>query len=99
MGAAPDEGRPQGPGGLPSIPRPPRAHHHLPAEREEYDLYKAVTAYINDFLPQASGKKKQSVALARTVLQRRLASSTMAIYESIRRRLQKQQELLEELET
>ena len=66
--------------------------------REEYDLYKAVTAYINDFLPQASGKKKQSVALARTVLQRRLASSTMAIYESIRRRLQKQQELLEELE-
>lgn len=66
--------------------------------REEYDLYKAVTAYINDFLPQASGKKKQSVALARTVLQRRLASSTMAIFESIRRRLQKQQELLEELE-
>ncbi|MHC1763625.1 MAG: helicase-related protein [Verrucomicrobiia bacterium] len=66
--------------------------------REEYDLYKAVTAYINDYLPQASGKKKQSVALARTVLQRRLASSTMAIFESIRRRLQKQQELLEELE-
>jgi hypothetical protein len=65
--------------------------------REEYDLYKAVTAYINDYLPQATGQKKQSVALARTVLQRRLASSTMAIYESIRRRLQKQQELLEEL--
>jgi len=27
--------------------------------REEYALYKAVTAYINQFLPQASGRKKQ----------------------------------------
>jgi superfamily II DNA or RNA helicase len=66
--------------------------------REEYDLYKAVTAYINEFLPQASGRKKQSVALARTVLQRRLASSTKAIHESIRRRLERQQTLLQELE-
>lgn len=66
--------------------------------REEYDLYKAVTAYINEFLPAASGRKKQSVALARTVLQRRLASSTKAIHESIRRRLERQQTLLEELE-
>ena len=66
--------------------------------RDEYDLYKAVTAYINEFLPQATGRKKASVALARTVLQRRLASSTMAIFESIRRRLEKQQQLLEELE-
>ena len=66
--------------------------------REEYDLYKAVTAYINEFLPQASGAEKASVALARTVLQRRLASSTMAIFESIRRRLEKQQKLLKELE-
>jgi len=66
--------------------------------REEYDLYKDVTGYINTFLPQATGRKKQSVALARTVLQRRLASSTMAICESIRRRLEKQEKLLEELE-
>jgi SNF2 family DNA or RNA helicase len=66
--------------------------------REEYDLYKAVTAYINEFLPQASGSKKQSVALARTVFQRRLASSTMAIYQSLCRRLDKQKALLEELE-
>src|SRR2546422_4643250 len=66
--------------------------------REEYDLYKAVTAYINEFLPQASGRKKQSVALARTVFQRRLASSTRAIFESIRRRLERQQDLLKELE-
>ena len=66
--------------------------------REEYDLYKAVTAYINEYLPQASGRRKASVALTRTVLQRRLASSTLAIYESIRRRLEKQQTLLKELE-
>ena len=66
--------------------------------REEYDLYKAVTAYINEFLPQASGRKKQSVALARTVFQRRLASSTMAIHQSLFRRLDKQKTLLEELE-
>ena len=66
--------------------------------REEYDLYKEVTAFINRFLPQASGRKKASVALARTVLQRRLASSTYAICESIRRRLERQQALLEQLD-
>jgi SNF2 family DNA or RNA helicase len=66
--------------------------------REEYDLYKAVSAYINEFLPQATGRQKHSVALTRTVFQRRLASSTRAIHESLQRRLQKQRELLEELE-
>jgi SNF2 family DNA or RNA helicase len=79
----------------------PDRHAHTVAFKlnvEEYDLYKAVTAYINQFLPQSSGRKQASVALARTVLQRRLASSTMAIYESIRRRLEKQQQLLKELE-
>jgi superfamily II DNA or RNA helicase len=67
--------------------------------QQEYDLYKAVTAYINQFLPhQGTGRRRASVALARTVLQRRLASSTMAIYESIRRRLERQKDLLRELE-
>src|SRR5436309_5680576 len=80
----------------------PDRHAHTVTFRlnqEEFDLYKAVTAYINEFLPQASGRKKQSVALARTVLQRRLASSTQAIAESLRRRFEKQQELLDELES
>ena len=79
----------------------PDRHAHTVAFKlnlEEFDLYKAVTAYINQFLPQASGRRQASVALARTVLQRRLASSTMAIYESIRRRLERQQDLLKELE-
>ncbi len=65
----------------------------------EYALYKAVTAYINTFLPQAGGRRKASVALARTVLQRRLASSAHAIFESLKRRLTRQGKLLDELET
>lgn len=79
----------------------PDRHTHtvmFQLNREEYDLYKAVTAYINEFLPQATGRRKASVALARTVFQRRLASSTMAIYRSLQRRLEKQQNLLQELE-
>ncbi len=70
---------------------------------EEYSLYKAVTAYINDFLPQQGPEgvrqRRSSVALARTVFQRRLASSACAIHESLKRRLGKQEALLEELET
>jgi hypothetical protein len=80
----------------------PDRHAHTVAFRlnhDEFDLYKAVTGYINEFLPQASGQKKHSVALARTVLQRRLVGSTTAIFESLRRRLEKQQELLQELES
>ena len=65
---------------------------------EEYGLYRAVTDYINRFLPNQAGRRKASAALARTVFQRRLASSTCAIHESLKRRLQKQQDLLEELE-
>jgi superfamily II DNA or RNA helicase len=79
----------------------PDRHAHTVAFKlnaQEYDLYKAVTAYINQFLPQSSGRRQASVALARTVFQRRLASSTMAIYESIRRRSERQQDLLAELE-
>ena len=65
---------------------------------EEYAIYKAVTAYINEFLPQATGKRKNSVALVRTVFQRRLASSTRAIHESLLRRRTKLTNLVEELE-
>ncbi len=65
---------------------------------EEFALYKAVTGYINEFIPQQQGQRKTSAALARTVLQRRLASSACAIHESLKRRIQKQQTLLDELE-
>ena len=66
---------------------------------DEFALYKAVTAYINLYLPQGTGRRKHSVALTRTVLQRRLASSTEAIHESLKRRHRKQKDLLEELES
>jgi len=65
---------------------------------EEYALYKLVTEYINEFIPQQAGQRRTSAALARTVMQRRLASSASAIHESLKRRQQKQQGLLEELE-
>jgi superfamily II DNA or RNA helicase len=65
---------------------------------DEFALYKAVTAYINEFIPQQQGQRKTSAALARTVLQRRLASSACAIHESLKRRQLKQQTLLDELE-
>ncbi len=65
---------------------------------DEYGLYEAVTAYINEFMPHLTGQRRSSAALARTVFQRRLASSTCAIHESMKRRLQKQQDLLGELE-
>ena len=64
----------------------------------EYSIYRAVTDYINEYFPQAAGRRKNSVALARTVFQRRLASSTHAILESLRRRRRKQDDLLRELE-
>ena len=66
--------------------------------REEYTLYKAVTEFINRFLPQASGSRRQSVGLARTVLQRRLASSGNAIHASLHRRMERQQRIVQELE-
>jgi len=66
---------------------------------QEYALYKAVTAYINEFMAQQTGPRRTSAALARTVFQRRLASSTCAIHDSLKNRLKKQKDLLEELQS
>ena len=64
----------------------------------EIYLYNEVTRYINAFLPrQQRGRRKMSVALARTVLQRRLASSLRAIRHSLERRHGRFSKLLEEL--
>ncbi len=62
-------------------------------------LYDEVTSYINRYLGKTQGRKKGSVALARTVLQRRLASSLNAIYSSLKKREKRFADLLEELET
>lgn len=66
---------------------------------EEYRLYLRVNEYLNRFLVGGSGAKKQSIALTRTVFQRRLASSTYAIYRSLERRYKRLQDILEELES
>lgn len=63
----------------------------------EESLYHQVTDYINTYLGKTTGRRQATVALARTVLQRRLASSLNAIYSSLKRRYQKFSTLLEEL--
>ena len=64
----------------------------------EHKLYTRVTDYINEFLPKVSGKKRTSVALARIVFQRRLASSLGAITSSLERRHKRFADMLRELE-
>ncbi|MBE9146143.1 helicase-related protein [Planktothrix mougeotii] len=64
---------------------------------EEF-LYQQVTQYINRYLGKTKGGKQGAVALARTVLQRRLASSLNAILNSLKKRQHRFSDLLEELE-
>lgn len=52
----------------------------------ELSLYDSVTSYIQEFLGNIPGKRGTAIALARTVLQRRLASSLGAIRSSLRKR-------------
>ena len=65
----------------------------------ELRLYEAVTEYIQDFLGSAPGRRGNAIALARTVLQRRLASSLGAIRSSLRKRADRIGERLAELES
>ena len=64
----------------------------------ELELYEAVTAYIQQFLGQAAGRRGNAVALARTVLQRRLASSLGAIRSSLAKRAARIREKIDEVE-
>ena len=67
----------------------------------ERRLYEAVTSYVRRWYAAVSGKadrKSRNVALALTVLQRRLSSSLFAVRESLRRRRAKLQTLLQEWE-
>ncbi len=65
--------------------------------QDEYELYVAVTAYINHFFGRRAGRRKQSAALTRTVFQRRLASSLRAIRVSLERRHERLSRLVDEL--
>lgn len=59
---------------------------------QEKDLYNAVTDYVRDYFDKA--KENRSISFALMILQRRLTSSTHAIYESLKRRKEKLEELL-----
>ncbi len=69
---------------------------------EEAGLYKAVTAYVREEFNRAealeNGKRAGTVGFALTILQRRLASSPEAIYQSIRRRRERLESRLRELD-
>ena len=66
----------------------------------EISLYDAVTEYVREEFNRAENlnkERKNTVGFALTVLQRRLASSPEAIYQSLRRRRERLSELLKEL--
>lgn len=65
------------------------AYELSPAEQ---DLYEAVTEYVRNGMNLADrleGKRKNTIGFALTVLQRRLASSPAAIFQSLRRRAER----------
>jgi SNF2 family DNA or RNA helicase len=66
----------------------------------EANLYKQVTDYVREEFNRAdaleSGGQKGTVGFALTILQRRLASSPEAIYQSLRRRKERLQKRLRE---
>jgi HAMP domain-containing protein len=65
---------------------------------DEFQLYRDVTEHVNRYLGAAAGSRGNAVALARTVLQRRLASSIGAIHSSLVRRADKLSELADQLD-
>ena len=68
----------------------------------EAQLYKAVTDYVRDEFNRAEAlqndKRAGTIGFALTILQRRLASSPEAIYQSLRRRRERLESRLRELE-
>ena len=70
-----------------------------PHNGKEAELYQCVTDYVTDGFNRAErlrGDKKNSVGFAMTILQRRLASSPKAIYESLKRRTQRLKKILQD---
>ena len=83
---------------------PERIVHTVPyrLSPQEARLYKAVTDYVREEFNRAealeSEQRAGTVGFALTVLQRRLASSPQAIHQSLRRRRERLQSRLRELE-
>ena len=73
----------------------------VPLTEAERRLYEAVTNYVRRWYATVAEKRdrrSRNVALALTILQRRLSSSLFAVRESLRRRKNKLQALLNEWE-
>ncbi|HSS76032.1 MAG TPA: helicase-related protein, partial [Thermoanaerobaculia bacterium] len=83
---------------------PQRIAHTVPYKLSlaEAHLYKAVTDYVREEFNRADAlqndKRAGTVGFALTILQRRLASSPEAIYQSLRRRRERLESRLRELE-
>jgi SNF2 family DNA or RNA helicase len=83
---------------------PPRIAYTVPYRLSEGEarLYKEVTEYVREEFNRAEAlrndKRAGTVGFALTLLQRRLASSPEAIYQSLRRRHERLEKRLRELE-
>ncbi len=82
---------------------PPRIAYTVPYKLSDAEarLYKEVTEYVREEFNRAEklGKdKKGTVGFALTILQRRLASSPEAIFQSLRRRRERLEKRMRELE-
>src|SRR3990172_1449293 len=88
--------------GTPLFPK--RIAYTVPYKLSEAEahLYKAVTDYVREEFNRADAlendKRAGTVGFALTILQRRLASSPEAIYQSLRRRRERLEPRLRELE-
>jgi superfamily II DNA or RNA helicase len=83
---------------------PERIAHTVPYKlsQSEAQLYKAVTEYVTEEFNRAEAlqndKRSGTVGFALTILQRRLASSPEAIYQSLRRRRERLESRSREME-
>ena len=82
---------------------PERYAHALPYELSEGEsgLYKAVTKYVQEEFNRAAAldnNRARNIGFALTILQRRLASSPEAIYQSLRRRRKRLETSLNEIQ-
>ena len=70
-----------------------------PLGPEEQELYERMTTYCQTHYDRAKLRNRSAAGLAMSILQRRLASSTLAILRSLQRREQKLVEALRDLES
>ncbi len=86
--------------GTPLFPERRAYTVNYPLSDAELDLYKEVTDYVREEFNRAEALenegRKGTVGFALTILQRRLASSPEAIYQSLRRRKERLQKRLRE---